>query len=103
MKKREIYNKFVTERNEWINNWAKKIKYGKLTNYFKVGNTIQISFNCFNRPLGLIRKIKDDSIDLEKPKDNQEKFRSNLSETTRGKWEHKSEEQKSIINNLKMF
>ena len=82
---------------------SQKIKYGKSTNYFKGENTIQISFNCFNRPLGLIRKIKDDSTDLEKPKDNQQKFRSNLNETTRGKREHKSEEQKSTINNLKFF
>ena len=40
--------------------------------YFKSKNRIPISFNGFNRPLGLIRKIRDGSIDLEKAKENQE-------------------------------
>ena len=51
-----------------------------------------MSFNDFTFLLGLIRKIKDGSIDLEKAnkkkkkrKKKKEKFRSNLSETTRGK------------------
>ena len=38
-----------------------------------------------------------------KNKKNQQKFRSNLSKTTRGEWEHKSEEQKNTINKLRMF
>ena len=53
-------------------------------------------FDNFDRPLGLIRKINDGSIDLEI-------CRSNASETTREKWEHKSKEQKNTINNLEMF
>ena len=42
-------------------------------------------------------------LQIQKQKKNQEIFRSNISETTRGKWEHKPEEQKSTINNLKTF
>ena len=42
------------------------------------------------------RKIKDGFIDLEKAKENNNnKKKSNLNETTTGKWEHKSEEQKT--------
>ena len=95
LKDKELCDKFVT-----LN---KKIEYDKLTYYFKSEDGIPICFNGFNRPLGLIRNIKDGSIDLEKAKENQEKFRSNISETTRGKWENKLEEQKNTINNLKMF
>ena len=62
-----------------------------------------ISYNDFNCLLGLIRKIKDGSIDLENVRENQKEFRSNLSETARQKWEHKSEDKKSTLNNLKMF
>ena len=40
---------------------------------------------------------------LEKAKENKEKSRSDLSEAAIGKWEHESEEQKSTINNLKIF
>ena len=95
LKDKELCDKFVT-----LN---KKIEYDKLTYYFKSEDGIPISFNGFNRPLGLIRDIKDGSVDLEKAKENQEKFRSNISETTRGKWENKLEEQKNTTNNLKMF
>ena len=38
-----------------------------------------------------------------KTKENLENVRSNLSEITRGKCEHKPEEQKNAINNLKIF
>ena len=100
MKEKEIYDKFITERNNGINTLNNEIKYDKLTFYFKSEDRILIKFNDFNRPLGLIRKIKDGSIDLEKAKENEEKFRSNLSETTGGKWLYKSEEQKSATNNL---
>ena len=80
-----------------------KIKLDKLTYDFKSENRTPISCNTFNRPLALIRNIKDVSIDLEKGKENQEKFKSNLNEAITGKWEHKSEEQKNTINNPKMF
>ena len=80
-----------------------KIKYDKLTYYFKNENSTPIGFNGFTRPLGFIRLIKDGYLNLEKAKENQEKFKSNLNETIRGKWEHKSEEQKNTINSLKMF
>ena len=50
------------------------------------------NFKDFNGWLGIIRKIKDGSIDLEIAKENFKK--SDLSEITKGKWEHKSEEQK---------
>ena len=69
-----------------------KVEYDKLTYHFEIEDRITIIFKDFNCPLGLIRKIKDGFIDLEKAKENQEKFRSNLSETTKEKWEHKSEE-----------
>ena len=70
------------------------MKYNTLTHYFKSEDRIPISFNGFNRPLGVIRKTKDGSIGPEKAKEDQEKFRSNLNEITREKWGHKSEEQK---------
>ena len=82
---------------------SKKIKYDELTYYFKSENSKPISFNVFNCPLGLVRKIKDGSLDLEEERENQKEFKSNLSETTRGKWECKSEKQGSTIDNIKTF
>ena len=69
-----------------------KIEYDKVTYHFKSEDRMPISFKGFNRLSGLVRKIMDGSIDLEKANENQEKFRSNLSEITKRKWEHKSEE-----------
>ena len=52
----------------------------------------------------LIRKIQDHSIDVKaKANKYQQKFKSNLNETARGKWVHKSEEQKNTTKNFKMF
>ena len=71
-----------------------EIKYHELTYHFKSENRKAINFNDVNRQLGLIRKIRDGSIDLEKAKEYEEKFGLNLRKTTRGKWYHKPEEQK---------
>ena len=87
-KEKETYDENVAETKNEINTLNKTIEYDKLTYNFK----IPISFNAFNCPLGLIRKIKDGSIYLQK--ENQEKFRTNLSETLRVKWEHQSKEKK---------
>ena len=103
MKEKEICNNVGTEIINEINTLNNKIKHDKLMYDFKSGNRTPISCNAFNRPLALIRNIKDVSIDLEKGKENKEKFKSNLNETITGKWEHKSEEHKNTINNLKMF
>ena len=103
LKEKEIYNKMVAERNNEVNTLNNTIKYDKLTYYFNSQDKIPISFNRFNCPLVLIINVKDGSIDLGKTKENREKFRSNLNETTKGKWEHKLKEQKIILNNLKML
>ena len=68
LKDKELCDKFVT-----LN---KKIEYDKLTYYFKSEDGIPISFNGFNRPLGLIRNIKDGSIDLERKE--RKKIKKNL-------------------------
>ena len=86
-----------------MNNLNNKMKYDKLTYHFKSEDRIPIKINGFNCPLSLITKIEDVSKDLEKAKQNQEKFRSNLCEATRGKRKHKTKEQKSARSNLQMF
>ena len=51
-----------------------------------------------------MRNIADGTIDLEKAKKKKKKkFRSKLSETTRRKWRHKSEEKKKLKIILKSF
>ena len=66
LKVKEIYDKIVAKRNNKINIWNNKIKYNKLTDYFKSDDRIPRSFNNFNCQLGLKRKIVDGSIEKAK-------------------------------------
>ena len=54
-------------------------------------------------PLGLLRKTRDCDTSINKVIKNQEKFKSDLSEIVRRKWKYESEEQQSVINNVKKF
>ena len=59
--------KLLLEKNE-ISTLNNKIKYDKLTHYFKSEDRIPVGFNSIDRPLGFIRKMKYGSIDLEEAK-----------------------------------
>ena len=63
LKEKEICDKIVPERKNEINTLNNKIEYDKLKYHFKSQNRTPISFNSFNRALGLIKKIKDASIE----------------------------------------
>ena len=56
LKKKYVYDKVVTERNNKINTLNDKIKYGNLTCHFKCDNRASISFNGFSCSFGLIRR-----------------------------------------------
>ena len=62
-----------------------------------------MSIRSYKKDKGWFYRSRKSKQKKKKRKKKKEKFRSNLSETTRGKWKHKSEEQKSRINLLKMF
>ena len=47
------------------------INYKNLTHYFQSEDSKPVSFNEFNRALGLMRKIKGVSIDLKKARENE--------------------------------
>ena len=81
----------------------KKISYNNLTNCFKTKSKL-VSFSNFNRPLGLKNKII--STWFYRPrqiKKYQKQFGSSRNKAKRERWEHKSEEQKSITKMLKCF
>ena len=69
LKEKEIFDKIVAERNNEINTLNNKLKYDKLTYYFKYQNRIPIGFADLNHPSSIIRKINDGFIDLEKAKE----------------------------------
>ena len=86
-----------------INILIKKINihYNDLTYYLKKGEPN--SLINLNRPLVLLRKIKNDDIELEKPRKNQKEFKSGINEIVKVKEEYKSEEKKSTIKNVRIF
>ena len=96
LKKKEIYDTIVAEKSNEINNLHNTTKYDTLTYHYINENSTPISFNGFNRPLGLIRKVKNGSIDLEKATENQEKIESDLNKTT-GSINQKSKKLQLII------
>ena len=100
---KQIYHKIVAERKTEINALNNKCEYDKLTYHIKIEDKIAISFKDCNCPLVLMRNLQDGFIDLKRVKENHEKIRSSLSKTIVVKWEHKSEEEKITINNLKIF
>ena len=77
------------------------IHYDDLTYYLKKGEPN--SLINLNRPLVLLRKIKNDDIELEKPRKNQKEFKSGINEIVKVKEEYKSEEKKSTIKNVRIF
>ena len=62
-----------------------------------------MSIRSYKKDKGCFYRSRKSKQKKKKRKKKKEKFRSNLGETKRGKWKHKSEEQKSRINLLKMF
>ena len=70
LKERGIYVGIVAEEKNEINPLNNKIENDKLKYHFKSENRKPISFNSFNLRHGLIRKLEDSSIDLEKAKEN---------------------------------
>ena len=88
--------KLLLKKSNEINNLYNKIKYDKLMYHYINENNTPISFNGFNRRLGLIRKVKNGSIDLEKATENQEKIESDLNKTT-GSINQKSKKLQLII------
>ena len=70
LKERGIYVGIIAEEKNEINPLNNKIENDKSKYHFKSKNRKSISFNSFNLRHGLIRKLEDSSIDLEKAKEN---------------------------------
>ena len=83
-KQKEIFNELVDERREKITDLDKKVNSGDLIYRYK-GNTADVKFDEFDNALDIINKIQNGKIKLTDVKNNQEKFKSYLGETKKGK------------------
>ena len=80
-----------------IQKLSKQISFSELVYYFK-GNSGANNSIGLKGPLGLFNNIKDGCINIKKTEENQKEIKLDLNEITKRKWEHKSEEQKSVID-----
>ena len=90
----EIFEELVKERFDEIKELTDELNQNNLIYYFK-GNTFRKRFDDFNNGIELLKKIKSGEMKLEKAKNLQNVFKSNLNEISRGRFE--SEDQKKCI------
>ena len=65
-----MYDERVVERKNETNTMNEKVSYNDLTYYFLKKESKPIRFIDYNRPLGLLRKIKEGDTELEKARKN---------------------------------
>ena len=83
LKQQEMFNKLVDERLDEITNLDKQVNHDDLI-YRCKGKTPDENFDTYDNALNIIDKIKNGKIKLADAKNNQIKFKSNLSEIKRG-------------------
>ena len=84
-----------------IQKTSKEIDFNNLIHYFKGPNITTRHFIRFRGPLHIFKGIKNGNILLQKAEKEQEQFKWNLGEITKGSSKHKSEDQLNAINNVK--
>ena len=67
---KKMYDERVVERKNETNTMNEKVSYNDLTYYFLKKESKPIRFIDYNRPLGLLRKIKEGDTELEKARKN---------------------------------
>ena len=81
----------------------KKNNFNNLTYYFTSPNLAPISFISFRSPLNIYNKIKNGNVPIKKAEEDQNKFKSSLSEIKIGNPKYKSKDQLDVIKNIKNF
>ena len=78
---------------------SEQINFNNSSYYFKSESG---PINCigFKGPLGFLKNIRE-IMQHQKTQKNQKVFKPYLNVIARGKWEHKSQKQKSTIQNIK--
>ena len=84
LKQKEIFNELVNEGLDEVTELDKKVNPDYLIYKYK-GPTADVKFNKFDNALSLTDKIRKGEISLADAKNNQIKFKSDLSETKKGK------------------
>ena len=79
----------------------KKINFNNLTYYFTSPNLAPISFIGFRSPSNIYNKIKNGNVPIKKAEEDQNKFKSSLSEIKIGNLKYKSKDQLDVIKNIK--
>ena len=101
-RQKEIFNELADKRLNEINELDKKVNLDDLI-YRYQGNTPNEEFNKYDNALDLINKIRNGEIKLAEAKNDQIRFKSNLSEIKKGNNKKRSKEQKNALYNIDML
>ena len=95
-KKKEIFNELVDKRLNEINELHKKVNFDDLVYRYK-GKNPDEKFDKYDNALGLINKIKNGEIKLDRAKNDQIRFKSDFGEKKKGNNRKRSKEQKNAL------
>ena len=84
-----------------IQELSEKNDFKNLTYYFTNPNLALINFVGFRRPLDIYNEVKNGNISILKGEEDQNKFKSSLSEITTGNPKDKKQYQLDAIENIK--
>ena len=101
-KQKEIFNELIDKRIKEMTELNEKVNRDNLIYRYK-GNTAIINSDQFDHAFSLFDKIRNGKISLTNAKNDQEKFRSNLSEIKRGNKKHKSYELKNTMYKISIL
>ena len=101
-KQKEIFDELGNERRFEINKLSEGNDFNDLTDHYKVKRVAK-QFICFKGSLTIYNDIKNGQISLQEEKKIQVEFQLVLNEIFKGNADHKSEDRKSAIKDIKKF
>ena len=98
---KKCFNRLLDKRMDDIQKIStKKNDFNSLTYHFKGSNIAPINFK-FSGPLHNFEELKNSNISLQKVEEDQNNFKLNLGEITRGNTKRKSEDELKKIKIIK--
>ena len=101
LKYKEIFKELSNKKMSEIQELSEKNDFKNLTSYFTNPNLPLINFIGFRRPLDIYNEVKNGNISILKGEEDQNKFKSSLSDITTENPKYKKQYQLDAIENIK--
>ena len=103
LKNKKVFNELVEERSSEFKNLEKRINPDNLIYKYKTEGISPKDFRNYQNPIELFKDLKDDNINPKEVLKDQINFKPDLREIKKGNKESKSEDQISVIQNVRFF